>query len=139
MSSSILTQDIDIKDDFRNHPVGITGTLYRPPAKIDAIQRAMTKSVELINKNNNIFFQAFVLLIMIAYIQPFEDGNKRTSRMVANAIMHANRYPMLSYRNIDAVEYRKAMILFYEQNNISYIKKIFIEQVEFSTNNYFQQ
>ena len=81
--------------------------------------------------------QAFVVLAMIAYIQPFEDGNKRTARILANAMLHANDRAMLSYRNIDALEYKKAMVLFYEQNNISYIKEIFIEQFKFSVENYF--
>ncbi|MCF7795421.1 Fic family protein [Patescibacteria group bacterium] len=134
---SLLTQDIDIKKDFRNHSVGITGTLYRPMSKRNEIEKVVNELVEKTKKIDNHFLKAFIFLIMIAYIQPFEDGNKRTSRIVANAILYANNSPMLSYRDVDAKEYKKAILLFYEQNNISYIKKIFIEQFEFSANNYF--
>jgi Fic family protein len=74
---------------------------------------------------------------MIAYIQPFEDGNKRTSRMVSNAILLAFGICPLSYRSIDEAEYKKAVILFYELNNISYFKQLFIEQFRFAVNNYF--
>jgi Fic family protein len=135
---SLLTQDIDIKKDFRNHPVGITGTLYRPMSKRNEIEKIVSELVEKTKKINNHFLKAFIFLVMIAYIQPFEDGNKRTSRIIANAILHANDSPMLSYRDVDAKEYKKAILLFYEQNNISYIKKIFIEQLEFSAHNYFK-
>jgi len=134
---SLLTQGIDIKKDFRNHPVGITGTLYRPMSKKTEIEKIVNELVVKTKKIDNHFFKAFIFLVMLAYIQPFEDGNKRTSRIISNAILHANSSPMLSYRDVDAREYKKAILLFYEQNNISYIKKIFIEQLEFSVNNYF--
>jgi fido (protein-threonine AMPylation protein) len=134
---ALLVKDIDIKSDFRNHSVGITGTLYRPLAKKNEIEKIINKLVKKTEKIDNYFLKAFIFMIMIAYIQPFEDGNKRTSRIIANAILHANNSPMLSYRDVDAREYKKAILLFYEQNNISYIKKIFIEQIEFSVNNYF--
>ncbi|TSD00701.1 MAG: Uncharacterized protein Athens071425_590 [Parcubacteria group bacterium Athens0714_25] len=135
----LLTEGIDIRKDFRNHPVGITGTIYRPLPKRDDIDTAMKKLEKTLLEINNPFIEAFVVLVMIAYIQPFEDGNKRTSRIIANAILYASNKAMLSYRNIDSVEYKKAMILFYEQNNISYIKEIFLQQFEFAVNNYFSE
>ncbi len=135
---SLLVQDIDKRTDFRNRPVGITGTLYRPLSKKNEIEKTVNELVQKTKKIDNYFLKAFIFLVMIAYIQPFEDGNKRTSRIIANAILHANNSPMLSYRDVDATEYKKAILLFYEQNNISYIKKIFIEQIEFSINNYFK-
>lgn len=133
----LLTEKVDIKKDFRDHPVGITGTIYRPMPKREDIESAMEKLTEALSAVNSPFVKAFIVLIMIAYIQPFEDGNKRTSRIIANAILHANNKAMLSYRNVDAVEYKKAMLLFYEQNNISYIKEMFIQQFEFAVENYF--
>ncbi len=135
---SLLVKDIEIKTDFRSHPVGITGTLYRPLSKKDKITLAVNQLVAKMKTIDNNFLKAFIFLIMISYIQPFEDGNKRTSRIITNAILHANQCPMLSYRNVSAIEYKKAMLLFYEQNNINYIKKIFIEQIEFTVNNYFR-
>lgn len=135
----LLTEKVDIKKDFRNHPVGITGTIYRPLPKRKDIEIAMKKLVKTISEIPDPFIKAFIVLVMLAYIQPFEDGNKRTSRIIANAILHAHGKSMLSYRNVDAVEYKKAMLLFYEQNNISYIKEIFIQQFEFAVGNYFSE
>lgn len=135
----LLTEKVDIRKDFRNHPVGITGTIYRPLPKRKEIEAAMNKLAERLSKIPDPFAKAFIALIMIAYIQPFEDGNKRTSRIIANAILYACGKSMLSYRNVDAVEYKKAMILFYERNNISYIKEIFIQQFEFAVDNYFSE
>ena len=43
----------------------------------------------------------------------------------------------MSFRTIDSVEYKKAMLLFYEQNNITTFKEIFMSQFEFAVKTYF--
>jgi len=69
---------------------------------------------------------------MISYIQPFEDGNKRTSTIIENAILLAYELFPLSFRNVDEGIYKEGTLLFCEQNNLSLFKAIFIEQCEFS-------
>ena len=76
-------------------------------------------------------------MLLIAYIQPFADGNKRTSRLMSNALLIANGVCPLSFRTVAADDYRAALLLFYEQNNISAFKRIFLEQVEFALREYF--
>ena len=43
----------------------------------------------------------------------------------------------LSFRTVDSIDYKKAMLLFYEQKNITNFKEIFIGQFEFAVNTYF--
>jgi Fic family protein len=74
---------------------------------------------------------------MISYIRPFEDGNKRSTKTLATALLLANDYRLLSYRSVDEGKYKKAMILFYEQNNISYFKKLSIAQLKQAVEKYF--
>ena len=81
--------------------------------------------------------KALLILILISYIQPFADGNKRTARIVSNAILMNNKCCPISYRTVDSIEYKKAMLLFYEQNNLTTFKEIFINQFEFAVNTYF--
>ena len=50
--------------------------------------------------------------------------------------MNYNHCP-ISFRTMDSVDYKKAMLLFYEQNNISRFKEIFINQFEFAVKTYF--
>lgn len=133
---SILAGGLGISEGFRNHPVGIVGTIYRPPGNERSVATAMDRLIATLTSLSDPFARALTLLAMIAYIQPFEDGNKRTSRIVANAVLNATGASMLSYRSVEASEYRKAMILFYEQNNIAYLKRIFLDQFEFSVKNY---
>jgi len=134
---SVLTKKLDVTKNIRKHGVGVTGTKYRPLDNEFQIKESLEKTTKLINEKKSFFEKAFIALIMISYIQPFEDGNKRTARMFTNAILLAHNSIPLSYRIIDIVEYKKASILFYEINNVSYLKKIFIDQFEDAVNNYF--
>ena len=85
----------------------------------------------------NIFEKALLILVLISYIQPFMDGNKRTARIVSNAILMNYKHCPISFRTVDSVDYKKAMLLFYEQNNLSRFKEIFINQFEFAVKTYF--
>jgi len=66
-----------------------------------------------------------------------EKGIKRTARIVSNSILINHKYCPISFRTVDSVDYKKAMLLFYEQNNITDFKQIFIDQFEFAVKTYF--
>lgn len=132
-----LTKKLWIGANIRRNIVWITWTNYKPLDNEYQIKEALQDMVQLINLKQNFFEKAFLALLLISYIQAFEDGNKRTARMVTNAILLSNYSIPLSYRWVDIIEYKKATILFYEKNNITYFKKIFIEQFEDAVKNYF--
>ncbi|MEA1925784.1 MAG: Fic family protein [Patescibacteria group bacterium] len=134
---SVLIKKLGIAKNIRSESVGITGTKYKPLSNSHQIKEVLEKMASLINKKELFFEKAFLVLILLSYIQAFEDGNKRTARMISNAILLANNSIPLSYRIVDVKKYKKASLLFYEINNISYFKKIFIEQFEDAVNNYF--
>lgn len=134
---SELIKNLQITTGIRESAVGITGTTYMPLDNKWQIEEALTKLASHIKKTNIIPEKALILLVMISYLQAFTDGNKRTSRMMSNAVLLANGYFPLSYRSVDEVEYKKALIIFYEQNNIFHLKKIFLEQQQFAIDNYF--
>ena len=96
-----------------------------------------TETAELISKNVFVFEKALLAILLLSYIQPFTDGNKRTSRIVSNALLIANKYCPLSFRSVDSLKYKEAVLIFYEQNNLSAFKKIFIEQYDFAVSTYF--
>ena len=133
----LLTKELSIDKGLRRHRVGITGTNYHPLDNEFQIREAMRDACELINSKSNIFEKALLTLILLSYIQPFSDGNKRTARITSNAILIANDYCPLSFRSVDSIDYKKAMLIFYEQNNLYAFKQIFIEQFEFAVKEYF--
>ncbi len=135
---SLLIKDLRVSKGLRTSAVGIVGTVYKPLDNIYQIREAIEKLEKTINSEPDPFAKTIIFMALIAYIQPFEDGNKRTSRLVGNAILMANGLCPLSYRSVNEAEYKKAVILFYEQGNITYFKKLFIGQFEFAVKNYFQ-
>jgi Fic family protein len=134
---SLLADGLNVTKNLRKTLVGITGTNYKPLDNEFQIKEALEKTCKLVNETKDIFEKAIVLMLLIAYIQPFVDGNKRTSRLFGNAILQSFDCCPLSYRSMDEGEYKKAILLFYEQNNISYFKELFSKQFEFAVENYF--
>lgn len=134
---SLLVQDLGVGSNIRSRIVGITGTAYKPLDNEYQIKEAMERMCSIINARDNGFEKALLAVVLISYIQPFEDGNKRTGRMISNALLIGEGVCPLSYRSVDSIDYKKAMLLFYEQNNLAAFKQIFIEQIEFSVKNYF--
>lgn len=132
-----LTKDLGIKPNIREHGVGITGTKYIPLGNKWQIEEALNITIAQAHKLPHPAEKALVFLTMISYLQPFTDGNKRTARMISNVILLANGYFPLSYRSVDEVEFKKALILFYEQNNLYRLKRIFLEQQQFAIQHYF--
>ena len=134
---SILAKDLDINRNIRKSRVGISGTNYKPLDNEFQIKEALEEMCKLINSKENVFEKALLALVLISYIQPFSDGNKRTARIISNAILMHNQYCPISFRTIDSIEYKKAMLIFYEQTNINPFKSVFIGQFEFAVNTYF--
>jgi Fic family protein len=135
---SLLVDSLDIPKGIRKRMVGITGTKYSPIDNEFQIKEALLSLIKVVNELRDPFSKAIVAILMISYIQPFEDGNKRTGRILGDAILLAFNVCPLSYRSIDEADYKKAMLLFYEQNSGAYFKDLFIEQFRFAVKNYFQ-
>lgn len=133
----LLTKDLGISRNLRKRIIKITGTNYKPLDNEFQIKEAIEKTCLIVNKEKNPIAKALMAIVLISYIQPFEDGNKRTGRLVGDAILLAYNSCPLSFRSVDKMEYKKAILLFYEQSNISYFKELFIEQYQFAVENYF--
>lgn len=134
---SLLIKDLRIERNVRKRRVGISGTNYKPLDNEYQIKEALIDMCDLVNSRENVFEKALLVLVLLSYIQAFGDGNKRTARIISNAILISNEYCPISFRTIDSIEYKKAMLLFYEQNNITAFKHIFISQFEFAVSTYF--
>jgi Fic family protein len=134
---SILTKELEVDRNIRHRRVGITGTNYRPLDNEFQIREALEDTCTLVNGKDNVFEKALLTLVLLSYIQAVVDGNKRTARITSNAILIANGYCPISFRTVDSIDYKKAMLMFYEQNNIAAFKKIFIEQFLFAVKTYF--
>ncbi|MBR6140222.1 MAG: Fic family protein [Bacteroidaceae bacterium] len=134
---SMLVKELGVDRNIRTRRVGITGTNYRPLDNEFQIREALQQTCDLVNSRDNVFEKALFVLVLLSYIQAFNDGNKRVARITSNAILIANGFCPISFRTVDSIDYKKAMLLFYEQNNISAFKQIFIDQFRFAVETYF--
>jgi Fic family protein len=134
---SVLIKELKVGRNIRKRRVGISGTNYKPMDNEFQIREALQSMCNIVNSNSNVFEKALLVLILISYIQPFEDGNKRIARIISNAILMNESYCPISFRTVNSIHYKKAMLVFYEQNNITPFKRIFVDQFEFAVKTYF--
>ena len=132
----LLTVNLGISKGVRSGLVGIIGTKYKPLDNKYQINEALKSLCELVNKMKTPYDKALTILIGISYIQPFEDGNKRTARLLCNAILLSENCAPLSYRSVNEDDYRESILVFYEKNSLMPMKKIFTNQYLFSADNY---
>jgi len=133
-----LVKGLSITTGIREEAVGITGTSYRPLDNNWQIKEALEKTITAINNVSYPLEKALIANTLISYIQPFNDGNKRTGRMLTNAILLANDYFPLSYRSVDESLFKESLILFYEQKSILAFKKVLLDQYRFALLTYFR-
>ena len=134
---ALLVKELGVERSIRHRRVGITGTNYQPLDNEFQIREALDDTCQLINSKTDVFEKALLALLLLSYIQAFTDGNKRTARIISNGILIANNYCPISFRSVDSIDYKKAMLMFYEQNNVAAFKQIFIEQFLFAVKTYF--
>lgn len=132
----ILVKDLSVGFGFRKKPVGVVGSVYQPLDNVYQIKEGMDAIVNMVSRATTPYAKALLVLLGISYLQPFEDGNKRTARLLANAMLFAHQCAPLSYRSVEESEYREAMLAFYEINSTIPFKKIFISQYDFAARNY---
>ncbi len=134
---ALLVKDMGISKTIRQRLVRITGTKYTPPDNQLIVEDGLEQLCSYVNSNVSYYEKALAAVLLISYIQPFDDCNKRTASLLANAmLMSANMCP-LSYRSVSPSDYTKAILLFYELNNIQAFKETFIAQYQFAVENYF--
>lgn len=125
-----------IDSGIRERLVGITGSVYRPLDNKHQINEELERLCEVINAKEDIFEKALISFVYVCYLQPFNDGNKRTARILANAILNAyNSFP-LSLRAVDVNTYKRAILAYYELGSIGNAKDVFIDQARYAAENY---
>ncbi|MFT4642165.1 MAG: Fic family protein [Verrucomicrobiales bacterium] len=117
-------------------PVGIGGTVYHPentPVVIDECFDSILQKVDLIEEPLE---KAFFLMVHLPYLQPFEDGNKRTSRLIANLPLIQSNLSLLSFIDTPTRDYVDGILTVYELNRVELLRDVFAAAYEKSAGRY---
>jgi Fic family protein/DNA-binding transcriptional ArsR family regulator len=124
---------------LRTIPVGIGGSVYQPPSVPLFIRECFEQVIETAHAIQNPFEQAFFLMVHLPYLQPFEDANKRVSRLAANIPLIRENLCPLSFVDVPEDMYIHGLLGIYELNQIELFRDVFVWAYERSCKRYSQQ
>lgn len=110
---------------IRKSVVNITDSVYIPAQMPSLLEEMLTLIVDKTRVIKNPIEAAFFLWVNIAYLQPFEDGNKRTSRLCANLPLMLSNCAPLSFLDVDPGDYAIAVMAVYERLDVVLAVELF--------------
>jgi len=134
--SENLLPDPGASGRIRTIPVDITGTVYQPLAIPQQIEEFFRQILAKADAIADPFEQAFFIMVHIPYLQPFEDVNKRVSRLGANISLIRSNLAPLSFVDVPERSYVDAVLGVYELNRIELLVDVFTWAYERSCQRY---
>jgi Fic family protein len=120
----IIGYNLGIEKGVRKKLVRITASNYTPLSNPRQIREYADIVLNIISRAKNPFARALLALALIPYLQVFEDGNKRTGRMLANALLIHSIGGGFSLRKVSPKQLALAYLAFYEFNSVAGLSKI---------------
>ena len=124
--SSNLLPDERAAGRLRSIPVGIEGSVFHPLEVPQLIEECFDLLLGKAEAIRDPFEQAFFLMVQLPYLQPFDDVNKRVSRLAANlSLIRANLSP-ISFVDVPRSLYTRALLAVYELKDVSLLRDVFL-------------
>ncbi len=120
----------------RNRAVDIGGSVYLPIAMPQRLEELFGIVMSMAAEIQDPFEQAFFLMVHLPYLQPFEDVNKRVSRLAANIPLIWHNLCPLSFIDVPQQAYVDAVLGLYELNRIELLRDVFVWAYERSCQQY---
>jgi hypothetical protein len=121
---------------LRRRPVEIGGSVYLPIALPQRIEELFGLVVQMAAEIRDPFEQAFFLLVHLPYLQPFEDVNKRVSRLAANIPLIRDNLSPLSFVDVPEQAYLEGLLGVYELARVDLLRDVFVWAYERSCQQY---
>lgn len=137
---AVLSQDL-LRDPLasgrlRRRPVDISGTVFLPLALPQVIEDSFALLLAKAAAIADPFEQAFFLMVQLPYLQPFEDVNKRVSRIGANLPLIQHNLCPLSFVDVPERAYVEGTLGVYELNRVELLRDVFVWAYERSCQRY---
>jgi len=134
--SQELMRDPQTSGRLRRRPVEIAGTVFHPLAMPQVIEDCFLLLLQKASAIADPFEQAFFLMVQLPYLQPFEDVNKRVSRLGANMPLIKHNLCPLSFVDVPERAYIEGTLGVYERNQIDLLRDVFVWAYERSCQRY---
>ncbi|MFZ2545148.1 MAG: Fic family protein [Candidatus Saccharimonadales bacterium] len=126
----IIGKNLGIESGVRKKLTRISASNYVPLAAPRQLRESIDRSLAIISGTKNPYVRALLALGLVPYLQTFEDGNKRTGRMLANALLIHSIGRGFSLRGTDARSLALAYLAFYEFNSLFALGKILHSELD---------
>ncbi|KAF1695307.1 Fic family protein [Pseudoxanthomonas koreensis] len=110
---------------LRRIDVGITNSVFHPLAVPQQIEEYFDLLLDKATAIEDPFEQAFFVMVQLPYLQPFDDVNKRVSRLAANIPLIRQNLAPLSFVDVPRDEYIDGTLGIYELNRIELLRDVF--------------
>jgi len=124
--SNNLLKDPDASGRLRRISVGISSSLYHPPETPQVIEECFNRLLSVASKIDDPFEQSFFVMVQLPYLQPFDDINKRVSRLACNIPFIKQNFAPLSFVSVPDHAYSDAVLDVYELNRVELLRDVFI-------------
>jgi Fic/DOC family len=131
-----LLPDPSAPGRLRKVAVAISGSVFHPletPQLIEEAFRVLLAKAEAIEDP---YEQAFFAMVHLPYLQPFDDVNKRVSRLSANIPLIRSNLTPISFKDVPSDIYLRATLAVYELNRTELLADVFVWAVERSAQVY---
>jgi Fic/DOC family len=134
--SENLMPNPDASGRLRTRPVDIGGSVFVPLGAPQIINECFHEILDKAAEIADPFEQAFFVLVHLPYLQPFEDVNKRVSRLGANIPLLKHNLCPLTFIDVPDRAYIDATLGIYELNRVDLLSDLFVWAYERSTREY---
>jgi hypothetical protein len=131
-----LLADSDAPGRLRTFAVGIQRSVYTPLAIPQQIEEFFDTLLQKANAIEDPFEQAFFVMVQLPYLQPFDDVNKRVSRLAANIPLNKHNLAPLSFVDVPQDLYIQGLLGVYELRRVELLKDVFFWAYERSSLRY---
>ena len=121
---------------LRTIPVGIDGSTFHPLEVPQLLEECFQQILDTATAIGDPFEQAFFVMVQLPYLQPFEDVNKRVSRLASNIPLIRQNLSPLSFVDVPQRSYIDGLLGVYELNRVELLRDVFVWAYERSCAQY---
>ena len=134
--SQNLLPDASACGRLRRISVGIGGTVFHPLDVPQLVEECFQQILDTAAAISDPFEQSFFVMVHMPYLQPFEDVNKRVSRLAANLPFIRRNLSPLSFVDVPERAYVDAILAVYELNRLELLRDVYVWAYERSSARY---